>query len=205
MKTHTLWKTIEIGTKEPKFSKDIIISSYAKDLLSKTTYPKKKENIDLVILTPKDLGLTNYCTTTQLFDEANLAKYGVELCPAYVAPFLRQEYMNQPNGELLYIAMNPIAASDDDPSVFGVGRDGDGGLWLLGRWAFPGVVWNLDYRIVFRLRKVSQSSDFESSDMPLESFPSVLPAETSVEAVSKKLEQAITQTEELLKTLQSLK
>lgn len=205
MKTHTLWKTIEIGTKEPKFGKDIIISSYAKDLLSKTTYPKKKENIDLVILTPKDLGFTSYCTTTQLFDEANLAKYGVELCPAYVAPFLRQEYMNQPNGEWLYIAMNPITDSGGNPGVFGVGRRDGGEVWLYGDWADPGDVWNLGGRFVFRLRKVSQSSDFESSDMPLESFPSVLPAETSVEAVSKKLEQAITQTEELLKTLQSLK
>lgn len=150
MKT-TIWKTIEIGTKEPKFHKDIRISDWAKDLLKKTTYPKKKEKIDLVIMTLKDLKFTRYTTTTQLLDEANLAKYGVELCPASVAPYLRNEYTDQPMDNWLRIAMTPITDSVGYPSVFNLAR-GDDGLWLNDRWANPDREWNPGDEFVFQVK-----------------------------------------------------
>lgn len=163
MQTHIVWKTVTIGgKKEYTFNSDINIFSYAKDLQSKTPLTKKKESIDLVILTPKDLGFTGYPTTKQFFDEINLAKYGVELCPAEVGLALREQYTNQPVGEWLYIAMKPITDPDGDPHVFRLVRDGDG-LWLDDDWADPGSEWYPGSGFVFRLRKVSLNLDTSDS------------------------------------------
>lgn len=188
MKTLTKWKTIEIDTKELKFDKNINISNWTEDLLKKVVYPKKKQKIELIVLTPKDLGFTEIPTTTQLFNEKNLKKYGVELCPASVGVFLRNEYLDQPKGEWLLIAMNPISGSDGGPRVFGVGCYFGGALWLSAHWADPGGVWSLGSRFVFRLRNVSQSSDTESLESSSEPSSSSLSAETSVEALEQQVE-----------------
>jgi len=42
--------------------------------------------------------------------------------------------------------------SDDNPNVFDVKRNDDGTLWLNNDWTNPDNRWNLDNRIVFRLR-----------------------------------------------------
>jgi hypothetical protein len=39
---------------------------------------------------------------------------GLELCPAEAAPHLRLEYLNQPVGEFLHVAMRPIATYGGD-------------------------------------------------------------------------------------------
>lgn len=170
MKTTHTWKTVTIGGKEKyTFGKEIYLSGYAEDLQRKTPLATKKETLDLVVLTPQDLGFTYNPTTTELFDEKNLAKYGVELCPAEVGLALREQYTDQPYGEWLYglyVGMEPITISVGNPSVWRVGRSDDGGLWLGTRWVNPGIVWDPDDRIVFRLRTVSVSSALpaESSD-----------------------------------------
>ena len=45
-----------------------------------------------------------------------------------------------------------IPDSDDNPNVFNVERNDNGKLWLNNDWANPDNRWNLDNRIVFRLR-----------------------------------------------------
>lgn len=42
--------------------------------------------------------------------------------------------------------------SDGNPNVFNVKRNDDGKLWLNTNWTNPDDQWNLDNRIVFRLR-----------------------------------------------------
>lgn len=42
--------------------------------------------------------------------------------------------------------------SDGNPNVFNVERNDDGNRWLNTNWANPDDQWNLDNRIVFRLR-----------------------------------------------------
>jgi hypothetical protein len=168
MSKQTIWKTIKIGDKkEYKFSNDIRVSDWAKDIQSKTPLSKKKENIDLVVLTPKDLGFEGNVTIKELFDEENLAKYGVELCPAEVGLALREQYLDQPKNEWLYVAMLPIRDSDGCPDVFYVERD-DSGFWLLAGCANPARVWRGDRRFVFRSRKIStKTSDTQPSLDPL--------------------------------------
>lgn len=166
----TIFKTITTGKKitaKQLEKSGINVSSYAKEILSKVVFSKKKEEIDLVILTPRDLGFTEYPTTKELFEKAK--EQGYELCSAEVGPLLRMEYQDQPNDEWLYIAHEPITDSDGNPGVFDVGRRGAGLLWLYSYWVFALDCWGLGGRFVFRLRKSSslESLGFSTSDIEI--------------------------------------
>ncbi len=193
--TNPIFKTITIGGKLPNLDKDIYVSDWAKDLVSKIRPSKKKEDVSLVICTPKDLGFTSMPTTAELFDEDNLAQYGVELCPPEVGIYLRNKYLEQPQGEWLYIAHTPITDSSDGvPFVFNVECDSDGSRWLDGFWAYADNRWDLGDRIVFRLRKISQTSDALNLGSHSDPLSLSLSAETSVEdaiTVCKKAGYAV--------------
>lgn len=164
-------KTLTLGTK-PSL-KGIEVSSWAKELLSKTTYSKKKEVLNLAILTPSDLGFTTYPTNTELYARAK--ERGYDLCPAEVGPHLAGTVEET---DWLWIAMEPITGSDGNPRVFTVGRDVGGERWLFARWTLPDYQWNLDDRVVFRLRK-PLDSDASASASALgssESLPSDIEA-----------------------------
>jgi hypothetical protein len=143
------------------------LGDWGRDIMKQKAFTTldTEEEADLIVLTPKDLGYTEYSRTGVLFDPTGLAAwsaenldgYVLELCPAEVGPRLREQYEDQPNGEVLWIAMERITASDGGPSVFGVERDDVGGRWLDADYADPVDAWRLDDRIVFRLRKVTES------------------------------------------------
>lgn len=144
------------------------VSGYAESMMNHKLFTTlaEPEPIMLIDLCPADLGFTENPTTTELFDvkrlaawsEANLDGYVLDLCPAETGPHLAIQYKDQPKGEVLWIAMDRIPDSDGDPGVFGVERRDDGELWLDFGWADLGDRWDLDHRIVFRLRKLSSAS-----------------------------------------------
>jgi hypothetical protein len=71
-------------------------------------------------------------STTKLSDVYKRAKQvGLELCPAEVGPQLRLHYRNQPVGEALNIAMEPIATYSGDPTILALVNFGSG-LALIG-------------------------------------------------------------------------
>lgn len=188
MKTKTLtpWKTVSLGESKASILKKLEkyeVGYYAKQLLEKVEVSDKQE-VDLVVLTPSDLGFTENPTTAELFGKAE--ELGYDLCPADVGPVLRVNYDDQPKEEYLWIATEPITDSVGYPVVFFVGRlDGDV-LWLDGGWAGADGRWRLDERIVFRLRKV-QSSGLESSKPPVSLSPSDS-APASLDLLNKKLD-----------------
>jgi hypothetical protein len=155
---NTIYKTIEIGGKKPSLE-GVEISSWAKELLEKVRYQKNKEEIDLIVVTPADLGFTEYTTTTQVFAKAK--EQGYELCPAEVGARLAG---NVKDTGWLYIAHEPIADSDGSPRVFRVERYDVGAQWLNTNWAHPQFQWNLDNRIVFRLRKSLSTETLDTSE-----------------------------------------
>lgn len=185
MKT-TIFKTIELGGPKPKL-KDVSFGYYAKQILGKVVYQKKKETIDLVLVTPKELGFTKYPTTTELFAKAKAE--GLELCPAEIGPRLREIYMDQPKGEWIYIAMEPISDSGGSPRVFRVGHGDDGKRWLFFGWTYPAFRWYLDFRLSFRLRKSSDMStkNLETTDPSdtSDTLPYVLPREEALKLISE--------------------
>ena len=82
----------------------------------------------------------------QLFERAE--ERGWKKCPVEVGPQLRLQYLDQPYGEWLVIAMEPIADSGGDLELFNV-YHGDGGRWLGSFCGSPGFVWNGVYQFVF--------------------------------------------------------
>jgi len=62
------------------------------------------------------------------------------------------QYKDQPKGEWLIIAMEPIADSDGRLRVWSVERD-DGERWLGAHYGDPDRFWSARHRFVFLRRK----------------------------------------------------
>jgi len=151
-----VWKTIKLGTglktaddfrralKDDGFN----ISDWASDILGKPAFKAADEDteVDLVKVTVAELGFKNGARHNQIYERAK--ELGLGLCPPEVGPQLRLQYQDQPNGEWILVAMEPIVASDGSPCVFGVGRGGSG-LWLDSDWGNPDGFWYPDDRWVF--------------------------------------------------------
>lgn len=102
--------------------------------------------LELVITTQAELGFEKGTTFDEMVKHAR--QLGLELCPAEVGPYLRLVYKDQPKGEWLRIAMEPITDSVGYLGVFCVEHDDDG-LYLNTNWFNRDNVWNPDYRWVF--------------------------------------------------------
>jgi hypothetical protein len=73
---------------------------------------------------------------------------GLELCPAEVGPLLRLQYVNQPVGEFLHIAMQPIATYRGDLTDLTV-ANGGAGLLLIGGDGSPDLKLHSTIKFVF--------------------------------------------------------
>lgn len=145
------------------------VNDWAKDVMEQKAFTTQdaEEGIETIVLTSADFGYECQPTTIELFDPTRLAEwskqnahrlpkgYTVELLPAEAGPHIRDQYKDQPKGEVLWIAMERIVDSGRDPHVFSVRRLGIGGRWLYARWTGPELQWHLGCRVVFRLRKVA--------------------------------------------------
>jgi hypothetical protein len=80
----------------------------------------------------------------------NGASAGLELCPAEVGPQLRLDYRNQPLGEALDIAMEPVATYGGEPTILTLANWGTGPL-LIGRDGRPESTVFRKSRFVFAL------------------------------------------------------
>ena len=151
-----LRKTIELTTKTSKeyteelYSQGFKISDWAQDILNKLETLKEKEEINLVSFSVKQLGFSDGATLQEIYNKAK--EFGLELCPPQVGSELRLNYKDQPNGEWLGIAMEPISDRFGDPYLFRVDRY-DSGSWLYYDNGRLGNHWDGDYRFVFRFRK----------------------------------------------------
>jgi len=135
------WKTIKIGTHQDikSLKADLKkagrqISDWADDILKKVTLSGAEEEIELVLLTVKDLGFKNGATLKEIFKRA--FESGLGLCPAEVGLQLALQYLDQPLGEWIRVAMEPMADSEGHLYLFFVVRNGDG-LWLFVCFGYP--------------------------------------------------------------------
>lgn len=155
-----VFKTIKLGTglktadgfRKSLEDNGIKVSSWTNDILGKSTFTvaTKEVEIDLVVRSVAELGFKDGATRHQIYNRAN--EFGLDLCPAEVGPQLRLQYKDQPNGEWLIVAMNPIAGSNGDLRLFGIGR-GDSDLLLDSCYDGPVGVWSAGDRFVFARRK----------------------------------------------------
>lgn len=161
-KVFQTWKTIKLGTglkAAEDFRKALKdgghrIGDWGNDILGKPAFKASETEIevDLVVVSVEELGFKDGATRKDIYERA--LSYGLELCPNEVGPQLRLQYTNQPNGEWLLIAMEPISDSDGNLYVFYVVRDSNDS-WLYANDGNLGSFWLDNYRWVFLRRKQS--------------------------------------------------
>jgi hypothetical protein len=107
----------------------------------------------LVVISVAELGFGDEgATLADIY--ARAAALGLELCPPQVGPQFRLQYLNQPVGEWLHIAMAPIALEDGTLADFTV-ANGGAGLMLLGGEARPDLVMPAAVKFVFMMPRRS--------------------------------------------------
>jgi hypothetical protein len=109
-------------------------------------FGKTKTDVDLVVVRVAELGFQDATPLGEIYRRAG--ELGLELCPAEVAPLLRLQYVNQPVGEFLNVAMRPIATYGGDLIALSVANAGTGPL-LLGGEGNPEFILNWQARLVF--------------------------------------------------------
>lgn len=110
------------------------ISCCTNQILNKTPIAAAETPIYLVQKTVAELGLPNGGTLKQIY--INAIALGYPLCPAEVGPALRLNYQNQPKGEWLRIAMEPITDSAGDLHIFSV-EHLDDDYWFDAFYGYP--------------------------------------------------------------------
>ena len=86
--------------------------------------------MELVVLSAAELGVeADAASHAEVYRRAE--QVGLELCPAEVGPQLRLEYRNQPLGEALDIAMEPVPTYAGEPTILALVNFG-AGLALIG-------------------------------------------------------------------------
>jgi hypothetical protein len=149
------WKTISLGTftsTNAMFNaldyRDIHIGDMADEILHRPTFTisKVKMDMELVVLSVNQLSSGKQNSLALIFARAR--KLGYELCPPEVAVQLRLQYDDQPIGEFLDIAMEPIATYEGALIGLSVGNGG-AGLMLVGKPVTLEAVPDQGTRLVF--------------------------------------------------------
>ncbi|MFA4955062.1 MAG: hypothetical protein WC641_07180 [Patescibacteria group bacterium] len=141
-------RQLEAALKDTKFkiTDDALHMLRHKDF----TTAKDPEQADLVRLRIKDFGFDHlHPTTDQLYERAE--EFGLEICPAEVAPHLGLNCEDQPPRETLVFAMKQIPSPLNELEVFAL-ANAIIELRLSTRYA-PHDQWNPNILVVFRLRK----------------------------------------------------
>lgn len=155
------WKTIKLGTgikDADGFRKALKqvgcnISDWGDGIIGKPAFKvsETETEVELIVVSVGELGFKEGATRADIYKRAQ--EQGLGLCPNEVGPQLRLQYKDQPKGEWLLIAMEPISGSVGGLRVFFVGRRGDGEQWLCDRSGDPDSFWSADDRWVFLRRK----------------------------------------------------
>ena len=161
VKVWKTWRTLKLGTglkiaddfRTALKKADCNIGEWGNNILGQPafTVADMETEVELVIASGTDLGFKGSATRADIYKRAQ--ELGLDLCPNEVGPQLRLQYTDQPNGEWLLIAMEPITDSGGDLDVFRVERNDDGTQWLIGDFGGPVSVWDAGYRWVFLRRK----------------------------------------------------
>ena len=154
-----IFRTIQLGTHSSINSLRASLSNcghsigdWANNILDKITLASTPTTfLNLIVVSNADLGFSKGATFAETCAKAK--ESGLDLCPAEVGPQLRLQYTDQPRGEWLVIAMEPIADSDGGLDGFRVGRSVGGRSWLSAGCGSPGYFWFADDRFVFVSRR----------------------------------------------------
>jgi len=100
------------GTPTPR---QCVLGESAAEIIGRPAFAlnKEKSDVDLVVLSAPELGFDGErVAVADLYARAR--QLGLELCAAEVGPQLRLQYLDQPLGEFLRIAMEPVATYEGE-------------------------------------------------------------------------------------------
>jgi hypothetical protein len=154
----SIWKTITIG--EYKGANairaaidaapcPIAIGDQADEILGRPAFPfsRTKADVDLVVVSVAELGFgPDGASLRDIY--ARASTFGLDLCPPEVGPILRLNYIDQPLGDFLHIAMRPVATYGGELIDFTLGNGGSA-LLLIGGDARPDAVVTGAVRMIF--------------------------------------------------------
>ena len=152
-----IWRTITLGTysgvdayRRALDSAGIKVGDAADEILGRPAfrYGRMKTDVELVLLSAADLGVESESSLADVYKRAR--QVGLELCPAEVGPQLRLDYRNQPLGEALNIAMEPVATHSGEPTILALVNFGTG-LALIGSDGRSEFMVPRTWRFVFAL------------------------------------------------------
>jgi hypothetical protein len=152
-----IWRTITLGThkgvgayRDALDSARIKIGDSADEILGRPAFPytRMKTDVELALFSAADLGVESESSLADVYKRAR--QVGLELCPAEVAPQLRLEYRDQPLGEALNIAMEPVATHSGEPTILALVNFGTG-LALIGSDGRSEFMVPRTWRFVFAL------------------------------------------------------
>jgi hypothetical protein len=150
------WKAVDLGVyHDANAVRDafrttphlIRIDKWADQMLNRITFLQTDTTLNLVLTTVSDLGFgEDGASLKDIYERAS--RLGLALCPAELGPALRLAYLDQPLGEYLRLAMQPVARSDGKATDFTVAK-GLAGLLLIGDDVRDDLVLAGDTRMVF--------------------------------------------------------
>jgi hypothetical protein len=108
-----------------------------------------KIDVELILVSVADLGIESESFLADVYNRAR--QIGLELCPAEVGPQLRLDYRNQPLGEVLHIAMQPITTYSEEPTILALANFAPSGLLLVGSDGRSEFMVPSTFRFVFAL------------------------------------------------------
>jgi len=135
-----VWKRITVGTfknlaglRGAMGALGCGVGNSADEIISRPafTLSGKKTEVELVAISPGELCFPGKTATLEnIYERAQLL--GLRLAPAEVGPQLRVQYLDQPIGEFLIIAMEPIRTWAGEPVILTV-ANGGASLILIGQ------------------------------------------------------------------------
>jgi hypothetical protein len=158
-----IWKTITIGQYKGanaiRAAIDaapcpIAIGDQADEIIGRPAFPfsRNKLDVDLVVVSVAELGFgPDGASLHDIY--ARAGTFDLELCPAEVGPILRLNYLDQPLGDFLHVAMRPVATYGGELVDFTLGNGGSA-LLLIGGDARPDVVLTGGVRLIFMRPRV---------------------------------------------------
>jgi hypothetical protein len=132
------WRTTTIGSykgvnayRDALDAAKIKIGDAADEILGRAAFPYaiEKTVVKLTVVSAAELGVESESSLADFYNHAR--QLGLMLCPAEVALQLRLDYRDQPLGETLIIAMEPVNTYGGEPTILSLVNWGTG-LALLG-------------------------------------------------------------------------
>ena len=153
-----IWRKITLGTykgvdayRRALDSAGIKIGDAADEILGRPGffYGTMKTDVELVRVSAADLGVETESSLADVYKRAR--QVGLQLCPAEVGPQLRLDYRDQPRGEALTIAMEPIATYNGEPTILTLANFAPSGLLLIGSNGRSEFILPSTFRFAFAL------------------------------------------------------